>query len=80
VAFTVSRYLHKINGHSPTSRRRPFQITVDFSELQSEGLPLLEIAFGELHQIIQLATLMVAAHRLVQRPPHHFHRIALRTL
>ena len=43
------RYLHKINGHSPASRRRPFQMTVEFSELQSEGLPLLEIAFGELH-------------------------------
>src|SRR5215216_638006 len=61
----------------PSSRRRPFQPLVDLSELQSESLPLLEITFGELHQIVQPLTLMVAAHRLVQRPPHQFHRVAL---
>src|SRR5919107_4632008 len=60
-----------------SSRRRPFQPLVDLSELQSERLPLLEITFGELHQIVQPLTLMVAAHRLVQRPPHQFHRVAL---
>src|SRR5215204_882462 len=74
-----TRSFHKINGHSLTSRRRPLQMTVEFSELQSEGLPLLEIAFGELHQIIQPATLMVAAHRLMHRPPHQLHQVALRT-
>src|SRR5215211_3044218 len=62
----------------PSSRRRPFQPLVDLSELQSERLPLLEITFGELHQIVQPLTLMVAAHRLVQRPPHQLHRVALR--
>src|SRR5919107_2099068 len=61
----------------PSSRRRPFKPLVDLSELQSERLPLLEITFGELHQIVQPLTLMVAAHRLVQRPPHQFHRVAL---
>src|SRR5215211_1166401 len=61
-----------------SSRRRPFQPLVDLSELQSERLPLLEITFGELHQIVQPLTLMVAAHRLVQRPPHQLHRVALR--
>src|SRR5918994_882076 len=61
----------------PSSRRRPLQPLVDLSELQSERLPLLEITFGELHQIFQPLTLMVAANRLVQRPPYQLHRVAL---
>src|SRR5919107_755336 len=64
-------------GPRSSSRRRPFRQLVDRSKLQSERLPLLEITFGELHQIVQPLTLMVAAHRLVQGPPHQFHRVAL---
>src|SRR5215213_10329382 len=73
----LSRQLNKITGHSPVSRWRPFQPLVVFSQPKIERLPLVEIVSCELHQIIQPSTLMVAAHRLVQRPPYQFHRIAL---
>jgi hypothetical protein len=53
---------------------------IDLPEFHYEGLPLLEITLGELHQIVQVLAPMVAAHRLVQGPPHQFHRIALRAL
>jgi steroid delta-isomerase-like uncharacterized protein len=77
--WEIARQLHKITGHSPVSRWRPFQPLVVFSQPEIERLPLLEIVSCELHQIIQPSTLMVAAHRLVQRPPYQFHRIALRS-
>src|SRR5918995_5030603 len=37
----------------PTSKRRPLQLVVDHSELDSERPPLLKIALRELHQFIQ---------------------------
>src|SRR5829696_9066029 len=51
---------------------------VDLPELQPERLPLLKIAFRELHQVVQSGALVVAAYSLMQRPPHHLHRVALR--
>src|SRR5919202_432078 len=62
----------------PTSRRRPLQTVVDLPELRLKRLPLFEIVLGELHQVVQSGALVVAAHRLVQRPPHQLHRVALR--
>src|ERR687897_1158663 len=62
----------------PTSRRRPLQVVVDLSELDSERLPLLKIALCELHQFIQPFALVVAAYGLMQGPPHQLHRVALR--
>src|SRR5215212_752276 len=61
-----------------TSRRGPLQTIVDLPELQPERLPLLKIAFRELHQVVQSGALVVAAYSLMQRPPHHLHRVALR--
>jgi hypothetical protein len=48
------------------SWRRPFQLLVDLPEFEPEGLSLLEVTFGELHQIIEPGTLVVAAYGLMQ--------------
>jgi hypothetical protein len=50
---------------------------IDLPEFRHEGLPLFEIILGELHQVVQVLATMVAAHCLVQGPPHQLHRIAL---
>jgi hypothetical protein len=50
---------------------------VDLPELQPEQLPLLKIAFRELHQVVQSDALVVAAYSLMQRSPHNLHRAAL---
>ena len=45
-------------------------MAVEFSELQSERLSLLQIAFGKLHQIIQSRALVVAAYRASCKDHH----------
>jgi hypothetical protein len=52
-------------------------MAVDLSELYSERLPLLQIAFRQFHQFIQPLALVVAAYGLMHRAPHHLHRVAL---
>src|SRR5215216_2536849 len=59
-----------MNGHSPISGRRPFQMLIDLPEFHYEGLPLFEITLSELHQTVQTLAPMVAAHRLVQGDHH----------
>ena len=44
-----------------------------------EGLPLLQVKFGEIQQLGQIPTAMVATDRLVQSPPDQLHRVRLRT-
>jgi len=45
-----------------------------------EGLPLLQVEFGEIQQLGQiLAATMVATDRLVESPPDQLYRVRLRT-
>src|SRR5215211_5049505 len=60
------------------SRRRPSQPFVVRFQLWVEGLPLLQITLRELKKLTQVLAAMVAAYRLVQRPPDQLYGISLR--
>ena len=57
--------------HSPISGQRPFQLLVDLAEFEPEGLSLLDVSFGEIHQWAYLEV----AHSFRLRHRNLLHRL-----